>query len=199
MFASYGRELTELNRLGELLDRFLLDLYGEPIIGAKFKGFHEIEGTVPSTRYTDPDSPLDFIICIPKGVSYDDPQLCWMLAHEMTHGLWPIGYTATAREEKATLLNEGLCEYSAMKFVMSRFPGYPEKYIQERSIKNSPYNVALLVVLKLLEKNPEIIKDVRKIQPHVNKLTIEDFEEAGYTNLDRRVMEQLLSPMPQQF
>lgn len=197
MYARYGRELIELDELRKIIHPFIKGLYGDVVDEANFRGFYSAEGgSSPSTSYVDPDNPFDYIICIPEAFLTSGMQLCYVTTHELVHGLWPVGLESTSKGEKATFLNEGLCEMAAYILVSRLFPEEEvEQYLDLREKRGSVYNKALSLVSSFIEGRPNIIKDVRKVQPFLNKIKHEDFIEAGYHDLDQGLLSILLSPM----
>lgn len=197
MYARYGRELIELNELRTNIHPFIKGLYGDVVNEANFRGFYDAEGgRSPSTSYDNPDYPFDYIICIPEAFLTSGMQLYYVVTHELVHGFWPTGFEGILKGEKATLLNEGLCEVAAYILASQLFSEEEvAQYIDLRGKKGSIYNKALSLVSSFIQDRPNIIKDVRKVQPFVNKLKHEDFIEAGYHDLDQDLLNVLLSPM----
>lgn len=114
----------------------------------------------------------------------DDFELAlYQLSHEAVHLLSP------RFEANSNYLEEGLATYFSIQYMKLYFP---QSYWQVRSKK---YQRAEFLVARLLAVNPNLVKELRRIQPELHKVTLADFDQLVF-NVDRNLIIQLLKKFP---
>ncbi len=102
-------------------------------------------------------------IRIPPGVSSDERELESQLAHEMIHVL-------SKREFQNTVLEEGFCSYFAVKYFGAHPPHAGDRNQQK-------YYEAYSAVTELLEKCPDVIKQLRKPPRSIDKISADEIRK----------------------
>lgn len=102
-------------------------------------------------------------IRIPPGVSADEPVLRRQLAHEIVHVL-------SKREARNTVLEEGLCVYFAVKY-------YGEFPPDANNPKHQKYYEAHRAVTELLEKCPDVVRELRQPPRSIDKISAREIRE----------------------
>lgn len=105
----------------------------------------------------------------------DDLQALYQLAHEVCHTLHPSRDGRSLVADATSVLNEGISTWFSC-FICDRV-GYGE--IVRASTAQTPYGKPMELVTELLEIDGESIKKLRTFQPHIDRLSPDDFSLAG--------------------
>jgi hypothetical protein len=128
-------------------------------------------------------------ISLSKRAETDELQFHFQLAHEVCHMLYPCMNVDTFHLEKPTVLNEGISTYFSI-IAVSKF-GAAEEVIDNLKQYNKNYFDALYLVAELVSINSQSIKNLRQIEPKLNKLLPIHFFDAGI-NATSTLIEELL-------
>lgn len=161
----------QMKNIRAIADEYLLiaqENFGEMCSDWSFVGI-EINEMNPHLRYYPEDGHV--AISLSKKIINDEMQLHFQLAHEVCHLLYPTG-----AREATTVLNEGLSTYFSV-FAAGHFCTQ-EILIDNLKQHNPNYFRAMMLVHALLEINRDAIKLLRDIEPQLNRISFEDFEQA---------------------
>jgi hypothetical protein len=133
----------------------------------------EINDMPPHLRYYHETASVS--ISLSKKVTSDETQLHFQLAHEVCHLLYPA-MSINGTKEATTVLNEGVSTYFSV-WAAGRFCS--QEYLINNLEQHSPnYFRAMTAVQELLKNDQEAIKKLRLLEPELNKLTHQHFEQA---------------------
>lgn len=104
----------------------------------------------------------------------------WQLAQEIVHVLSPV--------REATNLEEGLATHFALSVSIYGDPEYVKTRRNEMEGPESKYRLALADCESLLKAYPDIIKQIRKTEPYLSRITAEQilFCAASFDSTVRR-------------
>lgn len=165
--------------------KYLLEaetLYGERTKDYIFGGVELNENGPPKVWY--PYSKF-VVIQVSQSTSINVKQAIFQIAHEVVHVISPNGLTTTNN------LEEGLSTYFS-KVVTDRDTS--DVTYAMNSITPTKYFYPYELVTKLIIARPDAIKELRKIQPIIGKITKQDFQTAGL-NIDESLIDELVKPM----
>ncbi len=129
-------------------------------------------------------------VSLSKKTLDNETQLLFQLSHEICHCLYPSMDIQTRNLEKVNFLNEGISTHFSVS-CLSRFLDV-NPILDDLERNSSNYFRALSLVNSLLSYHDRAIVMVRKIQPYVNRLTLNDFKNAGLL-FPKILVEELLS------
>ncbi len=104
----------------------------------------------------------------------DEFQRDFQLAHEVCHLLYPSIDPDQPEMPKTTVLNEGISTYFSVLVVST---GYGDKAVTtalESLATSDRYFSAFKLVLALMRRDTDAIKKLRKIQPMINRVGVQD-------------------------
>lgn len=127
----------------------------------------------PCTIYLPDDRVID--VQLSRRAENDFLQVLYQLAHEVCHTLHPSRDGNSLIADATSVLNEGLATWFSC-FICEQF-GYGE--IVQASTAQTPYGKPMELVAALLEIDGESIKKLRTFQPHIDRLSADDFLQAG--------------------
>lgn len=115
-------------------------------------------------------------ISLSEKVRNDKVQLHFQLAHEVCHLLYPT-MNLNGEKEATTVLNEGVSTY----FSIWAAGLFCSQEILINNIKqHSPnYYQAMILVNELLKNNQKAIKKLRMLEPYLNRLSCQHFEQSN--------------------
>ena len=151
--------------------RIAQDNFGPMCSEWKYNGI-EFQDNGPHLGYY-PDTG-HVVISLSNKAKDDEEQLHFQLAHEVCHLLYPT-MSLDGKHEKPTVMNEGISTYFSV-WAAGRFSSQ-EYIINNLREHNQKYHFAMSKVQELLEKDQDCIKNLRLIEPKLNKLTKSDFKK----------------------
>lgn len=135
----------------------------------------EFNDMSPHLRYY-PDK-LSVAISLSEKAMNDEIQLHFQLSHEVCHLLYPTRCIRTNKQEKTTVLNEGVSTYFSI-LAVQQFDLISE-VVQNLQEYNSNYYDALILTCQLIEADSQAILKLRSIQPELNRVEAHHFAMAG--------------------
>lgn len=130
-------------------------LFGERDKSWTILGIEFISDAVPQHWF--PGNDKNIVIQLSCAVEDSIVGACWELAHEAVHMLSPTGGATV------NFLEEGLAVYYAKQYVMTNF-------MFDHPIEPANYQEAYSLVKPIVEKYPDIIKELRKEEPTISKI-----------------------------
>lgn len=119
----------------------------------------------------------------------DEIQLHFQLSHEVCHLLYPTTCVETKKQEKPSILNEGVATYFSI-LAVEQF-GVTTEVIKSLREYNPNYYDALALTCQLIEADNQAILKLRSIQPKLNKVEIQHFKMVGL-DIPEELMSKLL-------
>jgi hypothetical protein len=150
------------------------DLFGPMCSEWKYIGT-EFNDMGPHLRYY-PDE-RSVAISLSEKARNDEIQLHFQLSHEVCHLLYPTTCVETNNQEKTSTLNEGVSTYFSI-LAIKQF-GVTTGIIENLRDYSPNYYDALALTYQLIEADNQAILKLRSVQPQLNKIEAQDFENAG--------------------
>lgn len=152
-----GYTWTLASRFGKILEE-AQDKYGGRDKDYTILGFEFVKSN-PQIWY--PGNCKNIVIQLGIECMDDLPKAMFQLAHECIHVLSPT------LNRGASILEEGLASYFSKKYVVDNFQ-------VELNTNIEKYNKARELVQKLIDFNPDCIKNIRSICPKIKDITTDD-------------------------
>jgi len=150
------------------------DLFGPMVSSWKYRGIEYHDHPPHLTYYPET---ADVVISLSERTLNDDIQLRFQLSHEICHMLYPAMDIRSLKLDKVNVLNEGVSTlFSIIVFDDSEVMGFIVQNLQKH---NANYYDAFILVKSLLSTNIRAIKDLRNLEPFINRLNPAHFSKAG--------------------
>jgi hypothetical protein len=150
------------------------NLFGPMVSSWKYRGI-EFHDHPPHLVYY-PET-AEVAISLSEKTLNDDIQLRFQLSHEICHILYPAMDIRSLKLDKTNVLNEGISTFFSI--VIFDDSEVVLSIVQNLQGHNANYYNAFILVKSLLSTNIRAIRDLRNIEPFINRLNPEHFSKAG--------------------
>jgi hypothetical protein len=174
--------------LTESLYQDAYQLLGEPMLEWKFKNVEYNEGR-PNLRYYYETGEIS--ISLSKEAEIEIVLEIFQFSHELCHLFYPGTEFPSLYVHQTNYLNEGIATYFSIISV-EKYTGQGSIYLKELEKGNPQYYSAFKLVEELLKKDGNAIRKLRSIQPRIDVVTKQIFQEAEIV-LDTLLIEKLLA------
>jgi hypothetical protein len=163
------------------------ELYGHRDLNWTPIGVEFFDCTVPHIWF--PGNRNHVAIRLTLSALYDLNEALWQLAHEIVHILGPVATGAVNN------LEEGVATHFALN--VSYYPDKSRQALFRQKVeqKESPYHSPLRDAETLLQMDPGIIKELRKQQPYLSRITAKQILDV-LPNCDPTLAERLTGHFP---
>ncbi|MGO3346653.1 MAG: hypothetical protein ACTIM4_15780 [Marinomonas sp.] len=182
-------EISKLEKLRTAWLPAVEFLFGEAVPEAEFAGFEITEDAVkPIAVFENENAPYQYKIRMSSRSFSNDVMLLADVIQEMVRGLYPV----VTKDHKTTTLCEGVAIYGAIMAIKQAFGEETvDSYLNALRENAHAYYDAFSYVAVLLTEDPQAIKKLRVVEPHLYKVSKGDFETAEI-EINRKVKDILL-------
>ena len=183
--------LSSTNNLANIFLEEAQEMFGDKILGWEFSGI-EI-GRKPSLKYYPLEGQVAIVLS--ENVKENAIQLAFELSHEVCHLLHPSMNHQTMELYATTFMNEGVATFFQIHIMeMTELLIDKEPMVLQLKDHSLPYYKAYCLVQELLSIDPEIIKNLRKIEPRIDFI-----QRHHFATLDLPVPEDLIGNLIKPF